>query len=58
MNDEGLGIESIKNVCDIIMTTSKLENNNSVPAVTPKVNELANRNTTETKRGSSIEMPF
>ena len=58
MNDEGLGIESIKNVCDIIMTTSKLENNNSVPAVTPKVNELANQNTTETKRGRSIEMPF
>ena len=37
MNDEGPGIESMKNV-----TSQKLENNNSVPVVTPEMNETAN----------------
>ena len=37
MNNEGMGIDNTMNARDIIM---KLEHENSVPVVTPKINEM------------------
>ena len=51
MNDEEPGIESTKNECNII---TKLEHENSVPMVTPTINEICNQHAGETKKGEDI----